>query len=108
MSEFTDYLHEVFELAGPITIRRMFGGHSIYYGGLPIGIVYKDTLYLKVDRASRLTFESMGLPQFTYRKKDKVIGLPYYQAPDFILENREEAAIWLKKAYAASLSASKQ
>ena len=31
MSEFVDYLGEVFERFGPIKARNMFGGHGIYH-----------------------------------------------------------------------------
>jgi DNA transformation protein len=103
MSEFIEYLHEVFALAGPISIKRMFDGHTLYLEGLPVGIIYQDTLYLKADTETRPAFESLQLPQFTYRKKDKTIGLPYYQAPDFILEDRHEAALWLRRSFQASL-----
>lgn len=103
MSEFTDYLHEVFELAGPITIKRMFDGHTLYYQGLPVGIVYDNTLFLKADAETRAEFEKRNLPQFTYQKKDKTIGLPYFQAPEEIFEDLHEAAIWLKRAFEASL-----
>jgi DNA transformation protein and related proteins len=103
MSEFTDYLHEVFELAGAITIKRMFDGHTIYYQGLPVGIVYDETLFLKVDSETHMYFEQRNLPQFTYQKKDKIIGLPYFQAPEEIFDDRHEAAIWLKRAFEASL-----
>ncbi len=103
MSEFTDYLHEVFELAGPITIKRMFDGHTIYHQGLPVGIVYDETLFLKADAQTLPLFIKQKLPQFTYQKKDKTIGLPYFQAPDFILDDRQEAALWLRRAYEASL-----
>jgi DNA transformation protein and related proteins len=103
MSEFIEYLHEIFALAGPITIKRMFDGHTLYLEGLPVGIIYQDTLYLKADAETKQAFESLQLPQFTYRKKDKTIPLPYYQAPDFILEDRHEAALWLRKALEASL-----
>lgn len=103
MSEFTDYLHEVFELAGPITIKRMFDGHTIYYQGLPVGIVYDETLFFKADAETRVHFEQHNLPQFTYQKKDKTIGLPYFQAPEDIFEDKHEAAIWLKRAFEASL-----
>jgi DNA transformation protein and related proteins len=102
MSEFTDYLHEVFEIAGPITIKRMFDGHTIYFQGLPVGIVYDDTLFLKADAVTRAEFEKRNLPQFTYQKKDKTIGLPYFQAPEEIFDDRQEAAVWLKHAFGAS------
>lgn len=103
MSEFTDYLHEVFELAGPITIRRMFDGHTLYYQGVPVGIAYDNMLYLKADVETQHHFQKLNLPQFTYQKKDKIIGLPYFQAPDEIFDDRHEAAIWLKRAFEASL-----
>ena len=103
MSEFTDHLHEVFELAGPITIKRMFDGHAVYYQGLPVGIVYQDTLFLKADAETRAEYEKRNLPQFTYQKKEKTIGLPYFQAPEEIFDDRHEAAIWLKRAFEASL-----
>lgn len=103
MSEYTDYLHEVFELAGPITIKRMFDGHTLYYQGLPVGIVYEDTLFLKADAETRVEYEKRNLPQFTYQKKDKTIGLPYFQAPEDIFDDRHQATIWLKRAFEASL-----
>lgn len=103
MSEFIEYLNEIFALAGPITIKRMFDGHTLYLDGLPVGIIYQDTLYLKADAETKQAFEALQLPQFTYRKKDKTIPLPYYQAPDFILEDCHEAALWLRKAFEASL-----
>ncbi|CAG0985985.1 hypothetical protein MTYP_02017 [Methylophilaceae bacterium] len=103
MNEFTDYLHEVFELFGPITIRRMFDGYTVYHQGIPVGIVYDETLFLKADAETRKHFESLELPQFTYQKKEKTIGLPYFQAPDFVLEDRHKAALWMRRAYEAGL-----
>ena len=45
MSEFTDYLPDIFALLGPISIRRMFGGHALYHQGLTFGLVFDETLY---------------------------------------------------------------
>ena len=33
----------------------------------------------------------------------RAIGLPYFQAPAFILEDRTEAAIWGRKAFESAL-----
>jgi DNA transformation protein len=103
MHEFIAYLHELFELLGPITTRRMFDGHTIYHQGLPIGIVYQETLYLKADKDHAGPYLALGLPQFTYEQRGKVIGLPYYQAPECALEDREEAAIWGRRAFESAL-----
>jgi DNA transformation protein len=48
MSEFTDYLHEVFEDFGAIRVRRMFGGEGVYHQGLMFALVANERLYLKV------------------------------------------------------------
>lgn len=103
MSEFIEYLHEVFAQFGPITVRRMFDGHMIYHQGLPIGIVHDETLYLKADGESAAAFEAQELDQFSYRKQGKTILLPYFQAPESVLENRSEAALWGRRAFEAAL-----
>ena len=103
MNEFIRYLHELFELLGPITTRRMFDGHTLYHQGLPIAIVYQETLYLKADQEHAAHYQALGMPQFTYEQRGRVIGLPYYEAPACLLEDREEAAIWGRKAYESAL-----
>jgi DNA transformation protein and related proteins len=103
MSEFTDYLPDIFALLGTITMRRMFGGLALYHQGLTFGLVFEETLYLKADAENAGDFEALALPRFGYEKQGRWIALPYYQAPDFILEERELAASWARKAYAAAL-----
>jgi DNA transformation protein len=103
MNEFVNYLHEVFERLGPITVRRMFNGHMLYHQGLPIGIVYDETLFLKADIETAHEFDAMGLARFSYQKAGKKILLPYYQAPEAVLEDRDEALRWGRRAYEAAL-----
>lgn len=105
MSEFTDYLHEVFERFGPIVTRRMFGGHMIYHQRLPIGLVIDETLYLKADTENSDRFKALGLAQFGYEKQGKWIRLPYYQVPEDLYEDRDMAVEWARQAYAAALRA---
>ena len=107
MNEFVEYLHEVFERLGPITTRRMFGGHMLYHQGLPIGLVADETLFLKADQVSAPAFEAMGLARFSYEKAGKTILLPYYQAPETVMEDRDEAARWGRLAYEAALRGDK-
>ena len=103
MSEFSEFLHEVFETFGPITTRKMFGGYGIYHHGLMFGLVQEDALYLKADQTTRHHFESRGLSRFQYEKKGKVIYISFYLAPEEIYDDREEAAIWAVRAYEAAL-----
>jgi len=103
MSEFVDHLTEQFEEFGPVTIRRMFGGHGIFHDGLMFGLVVDDALYLKADQHSRAMFESVGLPAFEYTRRGKRIALSYYLAPGEALEDPLTLAEWARPAFDAAL-----
>jgi DNA transformation protein len=103
MSGFTDHLHEVFGAFGPIETRRMFGGHGVWHGGLMIGLVFGNTLYLKVDDQTRGQFEARGLGPFEYSRQGKTVALSYCRAPEEMLESQAEAVAWARMAYAAAL-----
>ena len=103
MSEFVESLHEIFEPFGRIEARRMFGGHGIFHEGRMIAIVLKDTLYLKSDATSAEHFDKQNLPPFTYERNGKTMPMSYRQAPADLFEDREEAALWGRRAYEAAL-----
>lgn len=105
MSEFTDYLHEVFETFGPITTRRMFGGYGVYHDGLMFGLVANDTLYLKADAESVGEFEVLDLEPFMYEKQGKQMAMSYYLAPEDIFDDPDAAVVWGRRAYEAALRA---
>ncbi|MDM0003825.1 TfoX/Sxy family protein [Variovorax sp. J22G73] len=103
MSAFVDSLHEIFERFGRIAPRRMFGGHGIFHEGRMIAIVQGDTLYLKSDVESAPHFDRQNLPPFTYMRQGQETPLSYRQAPADLFEDREEAALWGRRAYEAAL-----
>jgi len=99
LSEFTEYLIELFELFGQVSARKMFGGYGIYHRGLMFGLVADDSLYLKADEATAPQFVSRGLGQFEYNKAGKMIKMSYYLAPAEALEDPEQAAIWARLSF---------
>ncbi|MGB6176003.1 MAG: TfoX/Sxy family protein, partial [Methylocella sp.] len=103
MNEFVGYLHEVFELFGPIRARKMFSGYGIYRNGLMFGLVAGDTLYLKADGENARHFEKEGLGRFEYRNGERVVKMSYHRAPAGIMEDRDEAAMWARRSYEAAL-----
>lgn len=103
MSDFVEYLVEVFESFGPIRARRMFGGHGIFHDDLMIGLVADDVLYLKIDKQTQDYFKEMGLPQFEYSKNGKVMKMSYCRAPDEIFDDPEVASMWATRAYDAAM-----
>lgn len=102
MSEFTQYLQEVFAPFGPISTRRMFGGYGIYHQGLMFALVVDDTLYLKTDAENVAHFQAQGLGPFAYPRQGKLVKLSYYLAPEEMLEDPEQALLWGQRAWAAA------
>lgn len=99
MSEFTDYLNEVFEKFGTVQARKMFGGYGLYHDGVMFGLIADEQLYLKADTDTAHYFQNKGLEQFTYTKTGKLIKMSYFLAPEEIFEDRDEAAIWAHRSF---------
>ncbi len=99
MSEFADFIQDVFRDFGEVRCRKMFGGLGVFHNGIMFGLVADDILYLKTDNSSASFFEERDLPQFEYPKKDKMIKMSYYQAPEEIYDDPEEAELWAKRSY---------
>jgi DNA transformation protein len=106
-TEFVSYLHEVFAPFGIIQTRRMFAGFGVYHQGMMFGLVVDDMLYLKSDAESKQVFDKLGRTQFEFERLGKIIKMSYYQAPDEIFEDFEQATIWARRAYKAALKANK-
>ena len=107
MTDIIDHICEAFALFGPVTARRMFGGYGLFHQGVMIGLVDDETLYLKSDPSIAHHFTELDLPPFQYGKKDKVVTMSYHQAPDTLLDDPHEAAIWAKRSFDAAQRAKK-
>ena len=107
MTEFVDFLSEVFEQFGAVQARKMFGGYGLYHNGIMFGLVVDEMLYLKADETAAHFFESRGLEQFEYRRGNKIVKLSYYLAPEEIFDDREEAATWACRSFEAAFRAKK-
>jgi DNA transformation protein len=105
MNEFAEELHDVFERFGRITLRRMFGGHGVFHEGRMFGLIIDGRLYLKADAQSAAFFEARGLKCFEYQRQGKTARIGYFEAPPELFEDREEAALWGRRAWEAVLRA---
>jgi len=104
-NEFVDFLVDSLQSIGPVTAKRMFGGHGLFLEGLMFALVADNDLYLKADADSQADFEALGLERFTYYKQGKPFSMSYYQAPPEALEDHDVMADWGNKAYGAALRA---
>lgn len=91
--EFADYIAELLNPVGNITVRRMFGGMLFKVDEEQLGIIIADTLYFKVtDRALQKRYKNGGSEQFAYTRKDKrepVIIKNWWSVPEAALEDGE-------------------
>lgn len=97
------YLLELLSGLGPVSARRMFGGHGIYHDGLMIAVVVEQRPYLKADAQSRADFAAAGCEVWTYSGKGKPIEMGYWSVPDDAMDSAEAMAPWARRAYAAAL-----
>jgi len=100
---FKDYLLDLFEPVGPLTIRSMFGGDGVFRDGLMFGLVADEVLYLKVDAQNQPAFEEAGSAPFTYEGKGKPVRMSYWECPADVMEDPDAFADWARDAYDAAL-----
>jgi DNA transformation protein len=79
----------------------MFGGVGIYAGDLFFALLDDDTLYFKVDDATRPAFEDRGMTPFRpYGEGGEV--MQYYEVPADVLEDPEALGPWVEAAIAVA------
>lgn len=96
--EFRDFIAESLAPLGNVGLRRMFSGAGVFQGDLMFGLVADDTLYFKVDEATRGDFEAAGCRQFTYRARGRDNALGFWQVPDTLLDDSDELCRWARLA----------
>lgn len=84
-----------------IRARSMFGGVGIYAAELFFALLDDDTLYFKVDDATRPQFEDRGMAPFRpYGEGGEV--MQYYEVPADVLEDPEGLGAWVEAAMAVA------
>jgi DNA transformation protein len=97
---FKDYVLDLLKGFGPVTIRNMFGGAGVYADGVMFAILTDDALYLKADASSSQAFATEGMRSFTYSAPGRApVAMSYWQAPERLLEEPDELAIWAREAH---------
>ena len=100
-----EFIRELFATFGPVSVRRMFGGASIWSEGLMFALVFDGAIFLKVDDDSIPDFEREGSRPFVYTraKSPGRVGrasLSYWRLPERLYDDPEELATWARRALA--------
>lgn len=94
---------ELLAPAGRMTARRMFGGTGLYADGVMIALEADGTLYLKVDDASRASFDAAGGTAFAFESKTRgTVTTHYLTPPDEALDSAEAMRPWALLALQAA------
>jgi DNA transformation protein and related proteins len=98
-----EFIRELFAQFGPVTVRRMFNSAGIFAGGMMIGLINKEAIYLKTDETSVPDFEREGSKPFSYiRAKGGRVELPYWRLPERLYDDSDELAVWARRAFGAA------
>ncbi len=99
---FVELVKDALSGLGPVSVRRMFGGAGVYADGVMFGLITDDTLYLKADDETKRAFEAEGFEPFGYDGKKRRIVLPYWRAPERLLDDSDEMVAWARVALAVA------
>jgi DNA transformation protein len=87
---------------GSVRSRRMFGGAGLYCDEIFFAIIADDTLYLRVDDASRSDYTTRGMAAFRPYADRPEVSMSYFAAPADVLENPEELLLWSRRSVTAA------
>lgn len=77
--------------------KKMFGGVGFFKEGKMFAGIMYGKLCLKVDETNQADFEATGMTKFESKKKGK--GMPYFEVPIEVLEDKKELAKWGTKSW---------
>ncbi len=104
--EYLNYIQDQLSDFGEVEIKRMFGGVGIFRDGLMFGKIGGDTFRLKVDESNQKMYEDRGMKPFYSESKKK--GMPYWEVPADVVEDRGELAKWAKMSFDIAKTTSKK
>ena len=97
-------IRDLFETLGPVSIRRMFGGHGIYLHGRIFALEIGGEIYIKAGDELADRFREAGSRPFSYARNGKVATMGYWLLPDAATDDPEEAARWARLSLGAAES----
>lgn len=103
--EYLKFVLDQLDQFGDVEIKRMFGGIGLFHNSLMFGKIGGDTFRLKVDDQNKRAYEERGMKPFHSEKKKK--GMPYWEVPVEVLEDKRELARWAKESYEAAVRSKK-
>ena len=95
-AEYREYIKDLFQQLGPISIRRMFGGAGVYLDDACFALILSDEeILMRGDKDLGPKFEDAGSTQWIYENARRgSVAMPYWRLPDSAQDDPEEAVQW--------------
>ncbi|GAB5416069.1 MAG: TfoX/Sxy family protein [Crocinitomicaceae bacterium] len=103
--DFAQFVQDQLSEFGAVEFKSMFGGIGIFKDGVMFAKIGGDKFRLKVDESNKKQFEDRGMKPFHSEKKKK--GMPYWEVPQDVLEDRTELTKWANQSFEIALNAKK-
>jgi DNA transformation protein and related proteins len=98
-----EFIRDLFQRFGAVTVRRMFGGAGLFADGVMFGLVSGGQIYLKADATTVTWFERECCRPFEYSTKHGKRALTsYWRLPDGLYDDDYELAQWARHALEAA------
>jgi DNA transformation protein len=88
---------------GDVSTRRMFGAVGLYCDEHFFAIIDNDTLYFKVDEATRPDYEARGMGAFRPYADRPEVSMTYFEVPADALEDPGELIQWARRSVAVAM-----
>src|SRR3954467_1258156 len=98
-----DFLTDLFEAFGPVTIRRKFSGFGVSADGTNFALALRSGLYFRADEQTIPQFEAEGSKPFSYQTRTKTVTVnSYWQLPARLFDDSEDLSVGARAALAAA------
>jgi DNA transformation protein and related proteins len=95
---FKEFVLDQLSTLPDVRAKAMFGAHGLYQGESFFAILDEGRLFFKTDALSQVPYVARGMKPFTYESRGRVLTMSYHEVPPDVLENREELAVWARRA----------
>lgn len=104
--DYLNFLKDQLSGIGEFETKKMFGGHGFFKDGLMFGMLGSGIFRLKVDESNEQNYIDKGMKPYYSDKKKK--GMPYWEVPADVLENRTELSKWALKSVSIAIKSSSE
>src|SRR4051794_2082161 len=85
---------------GPLTLGRFLGGTGLRLEEIQFGFVMRNSVYLRVDEATRPDFEQLGSEPFRYQAGGRTVTVrSYYRVPDAVRKDQAQLVRRARQAH---------